>query len=1263
MPHPDAREFAGTRRFELRRRLGEGGFGVVYEAQDRERRARVALKTLRGAHGDSIYRLKQEFRTLADLAHPNLVQLYELMWDAEHWFFTMELVDGVNWVSYVRGSAGPALFDADTQDTRTRTHETAALEDAQVRGERDMALRAGVPVAPAGPARPLTAVQESALRAILRQTVNGLQALHAAGKLHRDIKPSNVLVTRDGRVVILDFGLATERALAAPAGGTVAGTPHYIAPELVAGEPTAEPADWYSVGVMLFEALTGRRPYAGNSREVLTQKLRGEPPATTAFAAGAPADLEELCRALLRRNPAERPRAEDILQCLDGSAAARDVPRVPTPVAASPTFVGRDGELRALEGALEVARQRRAVAVLVRGGSGMGKTALVRHFLDRVERDGEVVVLRGRCYEQESVPYKALDSLMDALSQHLRHLPAEVVAAAVPRDVAALTRLFPVLNRVAAIADGAGATAEIPEPSEVRRRAFGALRELLSRLAARQPVILFIDDLQWGDVDSAGLLAELTRPPDPPPLLFIGCYRAEEADTSPLLRALLPSLASLDRRIVSVDHLSPDEARDLARSLLRAGDAAHAEAEAIARESGGSPFFISELVQDAARRPEVDAPSGPRRETTVDQMIRTRIDRLPASSRRLLEIVAVAGQPAQKEILASAAGVEAELHSALVPLQAGRLVRTRETVDRDEIETYHDRIRETVVAGLGPEARAARHRSLARAFEASPRADPETLAVHFHAAGEEGRAAHYAVQAADKAAQALAFDRAARLYRLALEPRAAGPDERALRVKLGDALGHAGRGAESAQAYLAAVRGSRPVESLELQRRAADQLLRSGHLDEGLAVLRDVLARLGLKLPASTRSALVGLFLRRLWLRLRGLGFRERDEGLVSPEMLLRIDACWSVATTLSLVDPLRAQGFQARQLLLALRSGERRRVARAIACESPFLAMAGRRSRAVTDALLARAERFAEDLDDTYLRGLVALTMGSTAHLQGRYLEARARLERADVILREKCRGVVWELDTNNTFFLTCLLFLGDWKELIRRLPLLLKEAEDRGDLFAESQLRVRFSYITHLAADRAEDARREVSQAMGRWPSVGFSLLDYWALYAEAEIDLYDGRAERALDRLTRGWKAIRGAHIFRIQILHIRSLYLRACCALGVAAGGGSAALRAAHADARRLERTDEPSARALADLVRGAIAAQRGTLDEAARLLARAEAALDVEGMSLHAAAARRRRGELVGGSEGARLVAAADALMTAQGIRNPSRMTGKFVPGR
>src|SRR6185369_8536469 len=189
--------------------------------------------------------------------------------------------------------------------------------------------------------------------------------------------------------------------------------------------------------------------------------------------------------------------------------------------------------------------------------------------------------------------------------------------------------------------------------------------------------------------------------------------------------------------------------------------------------------------------------------------------------------------------------------------------------------------------------------------------------------GNTEKAARYAVAAAEKASEALAFDRSARLYRLALELRQ--PDDaefQNLRVKLGDALANAGRGVDAAHTYLAAVEGAKDNDKIELQRRAAEQYLFSNHTDEGLAVIRAVLDRIGMKMPETPRRALLSYLARRAQIKLRGLEFQERDASQVPTEDLLRIDVCWSVAMGLAVVDFIRGAYFQARHLLLALEAG-----------------------------------------------------------------------------------------------------------------------------------------------------------------------------------------------------------------------------------------------------------------------------------------------------------------------------------------------------
>ncbi|HEX7506265.1 MAG TPA: serine/threonine-protein kinase, partial [Polyangia bacterium] len=210
--------FRGTERFCLIRLLGQGGMGVVYEAEDGELGLRVALKLLPGLQPDLLRRFKKEFRAAASIRHPNVVRFGDLFSDGERWFFTMELVHGVDLFAHVRGLPGRAPGSL-----------PVAPDPA------DETVRA--PKAAVSPMRPenLGELDQTRVREGFSQLAQGLTAIHAAGQIHRDIKPSNVLVTRDGRVVILDFGLATDQEVRTTFVG--AGTPAYMAPEQTSSEP------------------------------------------------------------------------------------------------------------------------------------------------------------------------------------------------------------------------------------------------------------------------------------------------------------------------------------------------------------------------------------------------------------------------------------------------------------------------------------------------------------------------------------------------------------------------------------------------------------------------------------------------------------------------------------------------------------------------------------------------------------------------------------------------------------------------------------------------------------------------------------------------------------------------------------------------------------------------------------------------------------------------------------------------------------------
>ncbi|HEY3124634.1 MAG TPA: protein kinase [Thermoanaerobaculia bacterium] len=1257
--------FAGTARFQLRRRLGAGAFGVVYEAYDRERSSVVALKRLRRAGEEALYRLKQEFRSLADITHPNLAALYELLSDGGQWFFTMELVDGKSFHDYVRdGSEVSVKYPEGTEQVdsvqETQTFELPSGASGQP--------RAAVTAQGDQPAR----FNVERLRSALRQAAAGIRALHTAGKLHRDIKSSNVLVTRSERVVLLDFGLVTELGLAdGDQSMAMAGTPAYMSPEQGAGLPVSEASDWYSFGVMLYEALTGQSPFAGKSAEILLEKQVREPQPPRELVSGVPEDLDQLCCELLRRDPRLRPDGAEIVQRLGGQ-----LPRSESPSAradARAPFVGRQRHLAQLLDAFRKAEQGQAVTVALHGGSGMGKSALVRRFLDTLRPSQRVVILAGRCFERESVPYKALDSLMDVLSSYLKRLPTSQAEALMPRDVLALARLFPVLRRVEAVAGARRRVLEIRDVHELRRRAFGAFRELAARLVEESPLVLFIDDLQWGDLDSAAMLEELMRPPEAPALLLIVAYRSEEASTSPLLRKLLPErLGSQYWQEIEVDRLDPLEALNLARALLAdSRRESEALADAVARESSGNPFFLSELARSVRGEGEhviASSDGDPETVITLDHVIRSRVSRLSPAERRFLEIVAVAGRPVQFAVAKDAAE-PAPHENVIEALRIGRLIRTRETETREEIETYHDRIREAVVAGLSPEDLKAHHHRLALALETSGQADPEWLAMHWKGAEDLDRAAEYAATAARRASETLAFDRAARLYLLALElPDRTEPEaRRALQASLGDALANAGRGAEAASSYLSAARGARRAEALELQRRAAEQLLLSGHIDQSLPVLRTVLGEVGFRYLESTLGSLLSFLFHRLLIRLRGLKFHERDATQIAPEKLIRIDTCWSLSSGLSMIDTLRGRDYQARHLLLALKAGEPYRIARAISNEAGYSATGGPPNARRTGVLVETATRLAARVGHPQAIGVAQLAVGITAYAEGRWKTAWHLAEKGEAILRERCTGVAWELDTFHIYSLRALFYLGEIAELSSRLPTLLREARERDDLFAETSLRSRHSYIAWLASDEPRKARSVTQDAVARWSKRAFYMQHYYALVAEADTALYMREPHVALRILRERHQALRHSRLMRVHHLRVEWLHLRARSEIAMAPSVDPSSceslLSEAESHARRIERERVHWADALAALARAGIASIRGNRVEAARQLGFAASHFAFSDMALYAAVSRRRLGSIVGGEKGKALADSADAWMRNQGIQNPAGFAEMLAPGR
>jgi serine/threonine protein kinase len=1200
LQHVDAaveEAFTGTDRYLVRRRIGAGGMGIVYEVEDRARQQIVALKTLRRRLGADIYQLKHEFRNLADIAHPNLVSLYDLVIDDSHCFFTMELVEGRTFVEYARqASSGDAIAER--------------------------------------------------VRRALPQLIEGVQELHRRGMQHRDIKPSNVLVSSTDRVVLLDFGLTSDLLRERANGTPQAGTPAYLSPERCLGGNGSNASDWYGVGVTLYHALTGRVPFDGPVRELISRKTMEDPTPVSVLAPETPADLNDVCMGLLHRDPERRLSGRGTLERLSASASGATW----SAHTSDTTFVGRDTALAVLNRTWADVTSGRSVAVVVFGPSGIGKSALIQRFINQKVEGAPALLLRSRCHEHESIPYKGLDGVIDSIARWLSTRPS-TASSLMPADASALATLFPVLRALGVepeTEDGAA------DPVLLRRRAFGAFRDLLATLSARQPVVLDIDDLHWADADSARWLTELLRPPALPRVLTLLSFRSEEIEAKPFLRSLVERIDIGERVLLPLTPLSDEEALELADALLPERGTEKARHAGIVKECGGNPFLIEAVAHNVALGAPVTGTS------TLTQMLTRRLETLPAESRAFLEALAVCGRPVLPERIYEACGYRGDERPLVAKLRAAHLVRNSRSADR--VEMYHDRIRVALATGVAPDVARGIHDVMARVLVAHADDDPEALFEHYRAAGRDSLAAAQAATAAIKASGVLAFDLAATFYRhaITLHPNAA--ERKTWSAGLARALENAGRPVEAADAYLDAAHRADDVNQVEWQRKAAELFLVGGQIDRGLAVSDAVLRKVGMRLARGPKTAVASLLFRRLQLSWRGLEFTPRDTSSIAPEDLLRIDASWSVSAGLAMVDPVRAAAFNVRQLLRALDVGDPYRIARALALEAGFSVVGAGLKRSVTFS--QRADALAEQTGQRhYVTALTSLWAGISAFLTGQWKKASELCGRAITPLRDECTGVVWELNMAHNFFLGGLVSQGELREASRHLPGLLQTARERGNAYLELELNTRM-ILVWLAGDDPDGADLRANEGTARWSHRGFQRQHYNHLLLRVQTELYRGRASEAWRVMIDIQDRIRRSQLLRVQHTRIEAANYGARCALAMAAAGHDAPrMRAfAHRDVDRLERERRPWASAFAEMIRGTVAHQEGNADEAVERLSAAVNGFDAADMQLYAAGCRRRLGALLGGEKGQALRGDADRWMASQEIRNPDAMTRVIAPG-
>jgi tetratricopeptide (TPR) repeat protein len=1059
--------------------------------------------------------------------------------------------------------------------------------------------------------------------------------------------------------MILDFGLVQDFTpgdprLTAAFGGSAA----YMSPEQAAGKALTAASDWYSTGALLYECLTGTLPHGGQVFEILQQKQTVKPRPPQEIAPGIPDDLNDLCVALLDLDPAHRPDAPEILNHLRGGVP----PAILREPAEKRLFIGRHAELATLHRALEKMRAGQAVVVNIQGESGLGKSALLREFLEQSRETGGATALIGRCYEQESVPYKAFDALIDGLTSHLLRLPEVESAALLPRDAALLLELFPVMGRLRTVLSARVRASGTLERQEIRRRAFQAVRELLSRLGDHVPLVLAIDDLQWGDRDSADLLAEILRQPDGPVLLLIVAYRGEYVERSLALRALLSTIESqrMERFHIDLPPLPGAEAHELAERLLTGARIQNpALLDTIVRESQGNAYFVRELVENAREERATEA-------VRLDSVILDRVRALPAAPKALLETIAVAGRPILQSIAYLAAGIREIDPAAMSMLRSMRLVRTSGNMLNDDVEPYHDRIRESIAASLAPGELRERHRSLAEAFEESRTGEPESLAVHLELGGQGERALSYYKRAAEAASSALAFDKAVNLYTRALDLCRESQEGPQLLELLADAQANAGFSLEAAQRYQKLLAMPGFENRSDLARKAAYQFCICGHAREGTEAFQEVLHRAGLRMPRSPWLAVAGRIALLVWIRIRGDRLAKQRAGPGLARKLEAIDVAQFMGLGLSAINPYAGTYYSALALALALRAGEPGRALKAFAWEAVVTAAFSGGQRHA-EHFLARCQEIAASEESPVNLAFLKMARAMVTYEGGRFAEAKPLLEDAESALAE-CSGVNFELNATRTYRLWNVVSLGNCGELAAIAPLWFRDALNRGDAFTAANVGAQPYVLALLGQDDPSGAIAIHEQSMSLWPAQEYTLQKMMAGLGRGWIDLYMDDAEAAWRGANDHWKRARRVLLHLLENIPAFMMHLRGLAALAMAekkrkqGGDESAFLRAAERDASVLRRLTLAHGRAMGEAILAGVSEFRADRNGALSHLQSAVQTFEALSMLTMAEIARRELGRLRGGPEGAAMSQSAEEKLRSYGVHNPDGMQRLFLRG-
>lgn len=1207
-------QFHGTPRFRIVSRIGVGAAGELYKAIDESRGSFVALRTLRSVSRRAGESLKHDFQALKAIRNPSLVELGELDCVDRLWFYTMEFIEGEELLEYVR------------------PRESRALGGGV--GE----------------------LSEIRLRSVFNQLVRAVHALHRAGRVHANIEPEHIRVTPQGRLVLLECELGGSRDGRTSEQRLLSALP-FVAPERLEDAPSSTAADWYSVGAVLYQALTGMPPFAGSGADLLEQKQKRAPvlPRGT-----HPRDLADLCRDLLAIDPDARPEYDEIRERVGATEEAE--PRTAqtlTLMGETAPFLGRKRELGLLAEAFERTRHGAVSTLCLQGEAGLGKRTLVTQLSRKLRNEyPHLVHLSGRCEPEGPAAFRGVSGVIDALSRYLALQDASSLAALMPRSFGLLAHMFPALARVAPVSEAAESGPS--EPRSLRRTALRALRTLLSDLSKRAPMLVVIDDAQWIDQDALGVLDELLRTPEPPNMLLLLIVHGELSAAATPLRQWL---ARHEERVTKmrIKELSDNAARELAETLLHAGGVDDTRAaQRIASESAGHPLRIDARVRHLLLTGSLASPDG-----TLEDLVWTRVKELPQDARILLSVLCHARVALPAAVAAQAAQLSEEetMHNVAL-LRVENLGRVLRDGEGERLAPSHGVVQKAVLAHASGDRKRI-HRRIAQALETWPGAALDVVATHLRDAGQEARASVATAQAADRARDALAFEAAVQLYHEALSY-TQGPveHERRLRAELARAYASAGQSERAARAYFEAARHGDAAEALELERQAAHQLLRTGLIRDGLLTIESVLARLGVKLPRSQASALLSLSRHRLELFFRGTSFTPRRPGELASHDELRADILASLGTALGTLDSVRGADAHTRFLLFALKLGDTTRVARGLAREAGLRALTSEPSDDGWLPILERAEALAQQTEDPEARAYALGVRALASFVRGSIRDSMNFATDAERIFRARCAHSDLQVSTLRVMRGLSGFLLGEVKVNAERVQRELSETEEYGERYAYTNLVVGVGFQPLLMADDPAAAIELLDRAWSELEHDHFHLQHMYHMTAMTQVELYT-REGKPYSRMMAAWPTLSKALLLKLPMLAYALRHLRARAGIAQARTDREERellLRDAADSGAKLASLPVPYASGWGHAARAGVDALRGDRERAIQRLEQAEASFYEGEMTLYAAATRYQLGRLLNNSRGRELRAHAQEWFEAQGVKRPAQLIAMLLPG-